>query len=174
MTDACLPPPEPAARVRTLYAAGCSVRAIRAETGLSNGRIYYWLDHDLGADGLPRPRPLPRRRRRQPLSPARAVERRRLLAQRIWHAAEAQVSDIEARLAALETPPGQAERDVRALAVLARVVRDLSALDAAAPPAPRSPASAPATEDAHAFSDLDTFRRELARRLDALRGDGAE
>ncbi|MEW6121350.1 MAG: hypothetical protein AB1698_01960 [Pseudomonadota bacterium] len=173
MTDACLPPPEPAARVRTLYAAGCSVRAIRAETGLSNARIYYWLDHDIGADGLPRTRPLPRRRHRQSLSPEHAAERRRLLAQRIWHAAEAQVSDIEARMAALEMPPGQAERDVRALAVLARVVRDLTALDAAPRP-PQKAAAAPAPEDEHAFSDRDTFRRELARRLDALRGEGAE
>ncbi|WP_127090144.1 hypothetical protein [Aquabacter cavernae] len=164
------PQPEPGARVRALYAAGRAVRDIRAETGLSYARIYYWLDNDTAPDGLPRPRPLPRRKRRRPVPPALAAERRQLLAQRIWRAAEAQVGEIEARMGALESGPAQAERDARALAVLARVVRDLSALDAAPAPPARPDPSAP--EDDLAFSDLDTFRRELARRLDALRDDG--
>lgn len=179
MTDPSPPVAEPGARVRALYAAGRTLRDIRAETGLGSSRIYYWLDHDIGPDGLPRPRPVPRRHTGRSLTPAAAARRRQLLAQRIWRAAEAQVCEIEARMTALEAAPAEAERDARALAVLARVVRELSALDGAdgAPPA-KTKAAAKAgegtAEDGDAFGDLDTFRRELARRLDGLRDGGAD
>lgn len=173
MTD---PSPRDAAKgaqARALYASGHSIRAIQDETGLRPTRIYFWLDHDLGPDGLPRARPLPRRRPGRSLTPAAAARRRLLLAQRIWRAAEAQVCEIETRLSALDPAPGAAERDARALAVLARVVREMTALDGTATPA-KGASEAGAGADDEAFGDLDTFRRELARRLDGLRGGGAD
>lgn len=160
------------AQARALYAAGHPIRAIQDETGLRPTRIYFWLDHDVGPDGQPRPRPLPRRRPGRSLTPANAARRRLMLAQRIWRAAEAQVCEIETRLATLDPAPGAAERDARALAVLARVVRDMSALDGA--PGKGGTCEVGAGEHDEAFGDLDTFRRELARRLDGLREEGSD
>ncbi len=168
---------EQAAAVRALYAAGRPITAICRETGLCQRRIYYWLDHDIGPDGTVRVRPVLRRRgRRAPIDLAR--QRRLSLAERIWRAAEAQVCEIEARMVALDTGPGEAERDARALAVLARVLRELAVLETDGKAGKTAetrdaPPAAPADEDARA-RDIDTFRRELARRLDALRGDGAD
>lgn len=181
MTDPLPPlPADQAAAVRSLYAAGRPLSAISAATGLGRSRIYFWLDHDIGPDGQPRQRPLPRRRPR-PGGPQTAARRLNLV-ERIWRAAEAQVCEIETRMVALGSAPAEAERDARALAVLARVVRELSVLDGAKLPRTAdlkdAPAGAPADEDARAPADLsrdlDAFRRELARRLDALRGDGAD
>lgn len=163
-----------AAAVRALYAAGRSLSAIGAATGLGRSRIYYWLDHDLGPDGHPRPRPLPRRRPRKGGRNTRRIN----LVDRIWRAAEAQVCEIETRMVSLGSAPAEAERDARALAVLARVVRELAVLDGARLPRTADLKDAPAEEDARAPADrsrdLDSFRRELARRLDALRGEGAD
>jgi hypothetical protein len=49
--------PQVALRARQMYADGCSVSDILAETGLTLNRLYYWLE---GGNGrLP---PIPRRR----------------------------------------------------------------------------------------------------------------
>lgn len=154
-----------AATVRALYQEGVPIHEIVARTGLSTGRTYYWIDHAPGPDGVAIKAPLPRRRtarRTSLLLPAR----RRALVLRLWRAAEMQVDEIEARLARTDGVAADAERDARTLAVLARVLRELKALEAAS--GPRRPADAENREDAIAF-DLDTFRRELARRLEALR-----
>lgn len=153
-----------------------------AETGFTYTQVYVWIDREIGPDGVVRESPMPRR---MPSMASRnpGPKRRRALANRIWRAAEAQVCEIETRLAQLGAQPAEAERDARALAVLARVVRELTALDAATgkagtkkdDPAPHDPdRDETKDEDARAPYDLDTFRRELARRLDALRGDGAD
>lgn len=181
MTDALPPLAEQAAAVRALYAAGRTLNEIAAATGLRRTRIYFWLDHEIGPDGQPRHQPLKRRRSRYAGWPDEASQRRRRMTERMWRAAEAKVCEIEARMTGLDCAPADAERDARALAVLARVIRELSALDRkpAARPAPDAkdaPAGAPVDEDARAdlARDLDSFRRELARRLDALREDGAD
>ncbi len=174
-------PPPRAAEARALYQAGAAITDIVLRTGISHAMVYYWIDRRVGPDGVVTLDPQPRRR---PEAAARSLNaaRRRKLANRIWSAAEAQVGEIETRLAGLGSgvAPAEAERDVRALAVLARVVRELAALDTATAkqvdslktePAKSDP---PKDEDARAPNDLDTFRRELARRLDALRGDGPD
>lgn len=114
---------------------------------------------------------------------ADASPRARLLA-RLWRTAERQVAEIEARLHLVAgpspagglmppRPPADAEKDARALALLARTLRELAAAeDDAAPNAPTDKAS----DDDDSMRDLDAFRRELAGRLDRLReeGDGPE
>jgi hypothetical protein len=101
---------------------------------------------------------------------------------RLWRAAERQVAHIEARVEALGADcAADTEKDARALAVLARTLRELTALEDAArarrPAAggTAAPAAPPASEgegDGAAFRDLDAFRSELARRLDGLRAGG--
>ncbi|GGF53034.1 hypothetical protein GCM10007301_10650 [Azorhizobium oxalatiphilum] len=160
------PSPETTEQARALYARGVPVRTIMADTGLSRRQIYYWLDRGPGRDAEATPKPTPRRatRRRSDLARPPSLEARRRLMGRLWRAAECQISEIEDRLVAAtageaDAPPRDAERDARALAVLARVMRELSALDAAAR---RDRA---ADEAGRASRDPETFRRELARRL---------
>ncbi|MCZ8375048.1 MAG: hypothetical protein O9342_06705 [Beijerinckiaceae bacterium] len=103
-----------------------------------------------------------------PPDPARPRRRaRRPLIRRLWSAAEKQVAEIEARLATLPGDPALLERDARTLALIAKTLRDLVALDAETGPVHR----APEREDhaGNAVRSLEAFRTELAQRLDALR-----
>lgn len=105
-----------------------------------------------------------------PRAPARrraATRRRTRLVNRLWQAAEQQVAEIEARLASLSGDPVQLEREAKTLAVIARTLRDLAALDDETRPR--------ADEDSDAGTparSLAAFRAELAQRLAALRGEG--
>ena len=105
-------------------------------------------------------------------NPARPRRRaRRPLIHRLWSAAERQVAEIEARLASLSGDPALLERDAKTLAVIARTLRDLVALDTETAPDPPAP-----ERDAHAGNpvrSLEAFRDELAQRLDALRRERA-
>lgn len=184
MTDPLpLPSAEQVARARALYAAGRTITDIMAETGFTYAQVYLWIDREIGPDGTVHERPMARRMPGTMRSRNPGPKRRRALANRIWRAAEAQVGEIETRLALIGAAPAEAERDARALAVLARVVRELAALDAATKKAEAAKDDTPANdperdeardEDARAPTDLDTFRRELARRLDALRAERAD
>ncbi len=171
--------PEAAERARALYAQGTPVKVISQETGLSTRQIYYWLDREAGAarqPGRPAAQPTARRRRADLARPPGAQSRRRLMS-RLWKAAERQIGEIETRLgtAALsaeaadggEPAKRDAEREARALAVLARVLRELTALEAVAA-RPRPEAAAKGAAPPEAARDADTFRRELARRLAQL------
>jgi hypothetical protein len=83
---------------------------------------------------------------------------------RMWRAAEAQVRDIEERLLGDAAAPLERERDARVLAVLAKTLRELSALDSAKS---KTRELAPADDDA-VPRDMDELRRSLARKLEAL------
>ena len=96
---------------------------------------------------------------------------RQKLVQRLWSAAEAQVADIETRLAALDGDGATLERDARALGLLAKFLKELVGIEcllkeANAPP---KPAVKPVEDDDAPPRDLDAFRTELARRLDEMR-----
>jgi hypothetical protein len=86
---------------------------------------------------------------------------------RMMRAADMQVFDIEQRLArsGVEIASADREREARALAVLAKTLRDLVALDARQENDDRNPKP----EDDAPPRDLDELRRELARRIDRLR-----
>lgn len=107
--------------------------------------------------------------RQRPNAPPRA----RLLA-RLWRAAERQVEEIETRMrradgAGAEPPPrasADAEKDARALALIARTLRELVAAEDDA-------AAKPAKDADDTVRDLDEFRRELARRLERMREEHA-
>lgn len=116
-------------------------------------------------------------RRTTPRAPAR-----RRVVSRLWNTAERQVAEIEARLAA-GGDPAALERDAKTFAIIARTVRDLVAIDAEAeaqtqekrrPHAPKDASATPqANEDDADFGarDIQEFRSELARRLEALRAE---
>ena len=179
--------PARGALARRLYLEGASMAEIRRQTGLSSATVYYWIDRERGPDGTTLFNPVPRRtappvggqpakaRSSDKLPPAASGKPdRRGLLKRLWRAAERQIDEIEGRLARAAEPGDQAprpepEKDARALAVMARTLRELTALEAEAKKRRK------AKDQDGTVRDLDTFRRELARRLDRLRegGDGA-
>ena len=55
--------------------------------------------------------------------------RRRRIVSRLWQTAEKQVDEVENRLAALRDDPQAMEREAKTLAIIARTVRDLVAID---------------------------------------------
>ncbi|MFG1229399.1 terminase gpP N-terminus-related DNA-binding protein [Xanthobacter wiegelii] len=171
---------------RRLYLEGASMAEIRRQTGLSSATVYYWIDRERGPDGTFLFNPVPRRtahpvggrpakaRTEKPSGNRSGKPDRRGLLKRLWRAAERQIDEIEGRLARAvdpgdEAPRPEPEKDARALAVLARTLRELTALEA------ETRKRRKAKDQDGTVRDLDTFRRELARRLDRLRegGDGA-
>lgn len=110
----------------------------------------------------------------------RAAPRSRVVA-RLWHTAEKQVAEIEARLAS-GGDPAALERDAKTFAIIARTVRDLVAIDAEAKAAAKEKTRAHAAKEDQAAEtgedgdfgarDIERFRAELARRLAALRSEG--
>jgi hypothetical protein len=164
--------PEAGAQMRQRYLEGVPVSRILAEFGASIGTLYFWIDGG-PADAGPRLPPLPRRRvvvgqRRRPLKTSRVS-----LVARLWRTAERQVRDIEDRLARNQQEPSERERDARMLAILVKTLRELSSFDAL------DLASAqPGDNDGDDMpQDIDEFRRELTRKVEALisrRAPGAD
>jgi hypothetical protein len=105
----------------------------------------------------------PARKRRARIAAPPPSADRAALVKRLWRAAETQVGEIEQRLARDAAEPLERERDARVLAVLAKTLRELSALDAAQPNNSRAPA-----DDDAVPRDLDELRRSLSRKLEAL------
>ena len=89
---------------------------------------------------------------------------RAALVKRMWRAADAQVQEIENRLLQESQEPLERERDARVLSVLAKTLRELSALDETKQ---RKQTAAPADDDS-VPRDIDELRRSLARKLEAL------
>lgn len=87
------------------------------------------------------------------------------LVARLWRTAEAQVREVERRLADGKIEPGEREKDARTLAIVVKTLRDLLALEA---DEHTVEATAP-EEEGGDVRDLDDFRRELAERIDRLR-----
>jgi hypothetical protein len=145
-----------------MYIDGHPVSEIIAETRMSLGALYYWLDGGPDDPAL-RLTPIPRRRdikgqRRRMTEAARTS-----LVARLWQSAERQVRDIEGRLKQAAIEPAERERDARLLAVLVKTLRELNAID----DSKRGKGAADQQND-EPPRDLDEFRRELARRMDAF------
>jgi hypothetical protein len=93
----------------------------------------------------------------QPVSP----QQRNALAARIQEAVEREINAVEQVLAALSpADPAEAERSSRTLASLARTLREVAALNQ-----PDQQAAPDEADDDPVPSDIDEFRRELARRI---------
>jgi AcrR family transcriptional regulator len=159
--DAANYTPEQIAFARERYAdRTVSVAQIERETGMSTRTLYYFVD---GAEG--RYPALPRRRVATGGKPRAPGGDRTALVARLWRTAERQVREIEQRLARHRQEPDDRERDARVLAVLVKTLRELSALDETK----TGDISKDATyDDDEGPRDIDEFRRELARRMDAF------
>lgn len=152
--------PEAAMRARQMYADGAIVATISAETKLKLDRIYYWVD---GGNG--RLAALPRRRLLGQGFGKRS--RRASMIARMMRAAEQQLVEIEQRLAIPGLEPAESERNNRALAVLSRTMRELTALDAFH----RSQEllrGQKQTNDDPVPRNVDELRESLLQKMDAL------
>lgn len=158
--------PQAALLARDLYARGATMREIMQAAGFGRRALYFWIDggprRDKTADSPRVLPPLPRRRTiaRQTLR----VNERAALVARMMRAAERQVREIEDRIGAAND---DSERDARTLAVLARTMRELTALDTLH----RRNEQSAKKQDRHddpVPRDVDELRRRLARRLDEL------
>lgn len=146
-----------------------------AGAGQGTGAVEAQRRHGAAAKE-PRKLPPAKATRRSP-SRKGASPRERLL-DRLWRAAERQVAEIEARIRGAGLDPdaedsaprtaADTEKDARALALLARTLRELSAAEGEGATKPGKAAA-----DHDLVRDLDVFRRELARRLDRLREGGS-
>ena len=157
--------PEEALRARQRYIDGDPVNAIRVDTGFSLEKFYHWLDGAPQADGTTLLPPIPRRRiiARKAGRPATRVA----LVARLTRAAEMQMHGIEQALAQAGYDPGHGEDNARAMALLARTLRELTALDRRHDEDRRlnEPGKA---NDGPVPLDIDELRRSLSRKLEAL------
>ena len=157
--------PESALRARDLYAAGATTREIMRATGFARAALYFWIDGgpkcEAGADSPRLLPPLGRRRRalRKPARQARAE-----LVARMMRATERQVQEIEERIGSAND---DTERDARALAVLARTLRELTALDALHRGSEQRQKTA-RSHDEPFPRDIGELRRSLADKLERI------
>jgi DNA-binding transcriptional MerR regulator len=157
--------PDAALRARQMYVDGASTRDIEAQTGVTRTALYRWID---GGGGL---LPPIARRSRGRRNPGRKSGRAALI-RRIMRAAELQVKQIGKRLAEDGVPPTERERQTRSLAVLAKTIRELVALEAAETQA-QAEAQKTQDNDGSFPSDIEQLRRELTQRLEQMHRGGS-
>uniref|UniRef100_A0A9E7ZL36 Uncharacterized protein n=1 Tax=Bosea sp. NBC_00436 TaxID=2969620 RepID=A0A9E7ZL36_9HYPH len=106
----------------------------------------------------------------EPKSKRKAISRKAVVGQ-LWRAAKRQIDTHEEHLADLPKGTSASEADAKALAVLARTVRELVAIEE--PPTTRKDKR---SDDPSAADDLRyvaQLRQDLARRLEALAAQDA-
>jgi hypothetical protein len=158
--------PQAALRARQRYIDGDPVQDLLDETKLSLQRFYYWADGAPQGDGSTLLPPIPRRHKFHKRSLGSARERVKLIG-RMMRAAERLVKNIEDRLEVEGIPPTERESDTRGLAVVARIVRELTALDELNRTR-RKRAEADRNNDESIPRNVDELRRSLALKLEAL------
>jgi len=153
--------PQAGLRARQMYLEGKPVRTIVKETALSLDQLYDALDGVAQADGGTLLPPIARRRviiRRTSRAATRVA-----LVTRLMRAAELQVHGLEQQLARAGYEPGEGERNSRAIALLARTMRELAAIDER-----EAAGKSGGSNDELIPLDIDELRRSLTRKLDAL------
>ncbi len=152
------------AAIRRDYEAGAMpVAAVCAAHAISSPALYRLAARQGWKKRAPAK---PRRRRAKPCRTKPRRGTRAQLIRRLTRAAMKQVADAEKRLT--EGGASAIAEEAKTLAVLVKTLKDLDGLDTA-----RSPARAQATDAGDGdIRDLDEFRRDLARRIEALRGGG--
>ena len=157
--------PQAGLRARQMYAERKTVRAILAETGLNLDQLYDWLDGATQPDGSTLLPPIPRRRTIVRRS-SRAATRMALVT-RLMRAAESQMHGIEQQLEKAGYVPGQGEQTSRSIALLARTMRELSAIDECEA-SRKAPNKSGESNDEPVPLDIDELRRSLIRKMDAI------
>ncbi|BCB20589.1 hypothetical protein [Bosea sp. ANAM02] len=100
-----------------------------------------------------------------PKSKRKAISRKAVVGQ-LWRAAKRQIDTHEEHLADLPKGTTASEADAKALAVLARTVRELVAIEE--PPATRKDKRSDDPSAADDLRHVAQLRQDLARRLEAL------
>lgn len=161
--------PENAKLARRRYEEGALTRDILAETGLNLWALYYWLAGGPKKNGV---RAMPAIAKRKLVTRRRLLKEERLhMVERMMRAAERQMREIETRLAGSGQEPGASDRDARALAVLARTMQSLTALDALHEPKAGKTKKQPQPiaeyddNDDRIPASIDALRRELSHRM---------
>jgi hypothetical protein len=164
-------PPLWAADVRAAYLRGEPMRAICAMAGhVSPANVYKWIDRIIAADGSVMRSPVARRHRLGNRDAGASVAEpevlpRQDLLNRLWAAAERQMRAIEERFASLEPGDSVGEADAKALGFVARLVKELAALDELNKNGERDDEAHTATTDEAAIAEL---RGAIARQLAGL------
>jgi hypothetical protein len=160
--------PDAAQRARQMYADGVDTRTIMAETGLTLDKLYNWIEGRASRKGEQLLPPLAKRRivRNLRITPGD----RRSLVERMMRSAERQVAEIELRVGA---PRHDREKDARMLAVLARAMRELTAVDALNRDLERAKDAAPKADksgksDEPVPRDVEELRRSVSQKLQAI------
>jgi hypothetical protein len=104
--------------------------------------------------------------------PKRLSVGRKAVVTKLWRAAQRQLDAHEARLGELPQGAAASEADAKALAVLARTVRELVALEATT--AGREDKSNDELSPAAGLRHVAELRKELARRLEVLAAEEAD
>jgi len=149
--------------IRAQYAADVVVAKIARDHDVTKETVYYFVDggpHDPEPQFPPLPRRVIKPRATSLEDPGPA---RRMFVKRLWQTAAKQVQDIQRRLDSLGVE--SSEREVRALAVLVKTLRELAAFDEANAAAQTRTDS---DDDDYGPRDSNDFRRELARKMDAI------
>jgi hypothetical protein len=162
-----IPTPDEVALVRRLYSEGATIKQIAAESGItSRGVIRRCIAREY-PDGV-NERPAPLAPRRIVRSHRRPGSRLGLLS-RMWRTAERQVEEIEHRLDAAGLELGERESNARTLAIVAKMLRELAAVeDMQSKDKAKKEAADSDIDDDPVPRNIDDFRRELARRISAL------
>jgi hypothetical protein len=147
-------------RARQQYVDGLTVAQIVATAATNTGTFYKWLAGDVPGMSLPA---IPRRRNARRKMPRKSV--RVALVRTLWRAAEQQVAEIEQHLAGAGKRSADRERDSRSLAVLVRTLRELAAMDHKDGGGAAKLEAGAADDDVR---DIDEFRRDLARHMEAI------
>jgi hypothetical protein len=163
------PPPEVVALIRRRYQEGAPIKAICAESGISNLNIFYRClkGHYPDGTGLP---PAPIAKRRTGIRVRHREGSRTALVARMWRTAERQVEDVEERAAIAGLELAEREGNARILAVVSRTVRELTAADAAGKP--RGKDKPKDNDDGAVPRNLEELRRELTKKLEAFAAGG--
>jgi hypothetical protein len=160
------PTPDVVALVRRLYQDGVPVKDISARTGLRLGTMYRCVEGKFDdGSGIP-PAPIPRRR--ADTHTAERIGSRGALIARMWRTAERQVGEIEDRLKAAGIELAERESNARTLAIVARTLRELSAVDEA--DKARGKEASKDNNDDVPPRNIDELRSSLAKKLEAFIG----
>ena len=103
--------------------------------------------------------------------PKRTTVSRKAVVGQLWRAAKRQIDTHEEHLADLPKGTTASEADAKALAVLARTVRELVAIEE--PPAAKKDKHTDEPSAADDLRHVAQLRQELARRLEALAAEEA-
>jgi len=158
------PAPEAVALARRLYLEREKIADIVVRTGLHRVALYRCLAGDFPDGSAIAPVPIARRRRHRRAGNANRVA----LVERMWRTAERQVEAIEARLGASGLALTERESGARALAIVAKTLRELSTFRESANSRAKEPAI---DDDDDAPKDIEELRRALADKLERFAAD---